>query len=196
MTPPEALSAGNPGADADSATLTPIIGALDVLKSPVQTFSGMVYADIALAGGSRHSFALSMWSGPPMSSPARRGDRSDRNVATGELVVFEPGAELVLLARGATRLMLVGGEPLPSRHIYCFVSSRHDRIEQAKADWRADRFAHAGSTCSLLCGIDSDLLNPGIAGTSGDVIWTRWSSASALASYEVMSSTTEYHALP
>jgi hypothetical protein len=36
--------------------------------------------------------------------------------------------------------MLLGGEPVGQRHIYWnFVSSRQDRIEQAKADWRALR---------------------------------------------------------
>jgi hypothetical protein len=36
--------------------------------------------------------------------------------------------------------MLLGGEPLGPRHIWWnFVSSRKDRIEQAKADWQAGR---------------------------------------------------------
>lgn len=38
---------------------------------------------------------------------------------TGEFVVFKPGAEIILRAVGATRLMLVGGEPFPEqRHIF------------------------------------------------------------------------------
>ncbi len=64
--------------------------------------------------------------------------------AQGELVVFKPGAEIVLRADGgAARLMLIGGEPFPEpRQVYWnFVSSDPDRIEQAKADWRARRFA-------------------------------------------------------
>ena len=37
-------------------------------------------------------------------------------------------------------LMLLGGEPLGERHIWWnFVSSRKERIEQAKADWKAGR---------------------------------------------------------
>jgi hypothetical protein len=36
--------------------------------------------------------------------------------------------------------MLLGGEPLGPRHIWWnFVSSRQDRIEQAKADWQSGR---------------------------------------------------------
>lgn len=64
--------------------------------------------------------------------------------AAGELVVLKPGAEVIVTAVGAARLMLIGGEPIPEqRHIFWnFVSSRVDRIEQAKADWRSNRFAH------------------------------------------------------
>ncbi|RTL01151.1 MAG: hypothetical protein EKK65_07150, partial [Lysobacterales bacterium] len=42
------------------------------------------------------------------------------------------------------RLMLLGGAPLdgPRTIWWNFVSSRPQRIEQAKADWRANRFAH------------------------------------------------------
>ncbi len=58
------------------------------------------------------------------------------------LVVFKPGAEIVLRASGATRLMLLGGEPVAEkRHIYWnFVSSRRERIEQAARAWRDRRF--------------------------------------------------------
>ncbi len=41
------------------------------------------------------------------------------------------------------RIMLCGGEPLDGpRHVFRnFVSSRRDRINQAKDDWRQGRFA-------------------------------------------------------
>ncbi|AVA26519.1 pirin domain-containing protein (plasmid) [Rhizobium sp. NXC24] len=66
-----------------------------------------------------------------------------------QLVVFKPGAEIVLRARGSAHLMLLGGEPFPEpRHIYWnFVSSSKERIEQAKDDWRHGRFPEiAGET--------------------------------------------------
>ena len=65
--------------------------------------------------------------------------------AAGQLLVFRPGAEVTL--RGAeavaARLMLLGGASLEGpRHIWWnFVSSSAERIEQAKEDWRAGRFA-------------------------------------------------------
>jgi redox-sensitive bicupin YhaK (pirin superfamily) len=61
-----------------------------------------------------------------------------------ELILLEPGAEIVLKAPAfhSTRLMLLGGEPFSEpRHVYWnFVSSSTERIEQAKTDWRERRF--------------------------------------------------------
>jgi redox-sensitive bicupin YhaK (pirin superfamily) len=60
--------------------------------------------------------------------------------ADGQMLIFAAGAVPTLRALEASRLMLLGGEPLGERHIWWnFVSSRRDRIEQAKADWRAGR---------------------------------------------------------
>jgi redox-sensitive bicupin YhaK (pirin superfamily) len=61
----------------------------------------------------------------------------------GRLLVFKPGDRISILALSQCRLMLLGGEPMDSeRHIWWnFVSSSRERIEQAKQDWRAKRFA-------------------------------------------------------
>lgn len=57
----------------------------------------------------------------------------------GQLLVFD-GAQDSLTARANSTLMVFGGEPLGERHIFWnFVSSRRERIEQAKADWAAGR---------------------------------------------------------
>ena len=60
----------------------------------------------------------------------------------GRLLVFRPGDRISILALSNARLMLLGGEPMDGpRHIWWnFVSSSKDRIDAAKADWRAGRF--------------------------------------------------------
>ena len=60
----------------------------------------------------------------------------------GRLLVFSPGESISVKAINATRMLLLGGEPMDGpRHIWWnFVSSSLDRIEQAKADWKAGRF--------------------------------------------------------
>ncbi|MDB5985773.1 MAG: pirin family protein [Nevskia sp.] len=61
----------------------------------------------------------------------------------GSMLVLAPGAEISFTAPQGGRVMLLGGAPLDSeRHIFWnFVSSRPERIEQAKADWAAQAFA-------------------------------------------------------
>ena len=47
----------------------------------------------------------------------------------------------MIQAKENSTLMLLGGEPLGERFIWWnFVSSRKERIEQAKADWKAGHF--------------------------------------------------------
>ena len=60
-----------------------------------------------------------------------------------ELVVLKPGAAMVLRSDRGGKVMLLGGEAFTTRrHVYWnFVSSRRERIEQAKEDWKAGRFA-------------------------------------------------------
>lgn len=58
----------------------------------------------------------------------------------GQMLIFEPGESAVIVADRPTVAMLLGGEPLGPRFIeWNFVSSSQERIEQAKADWRAGR---------------------------------------------------------
>jgi redox-sensitive bicupin YhaK (pirin superfamily) len=58
----------------------------------------------------------------------------------GQMIVFEPAVPVLFTAVSAATVMLLGGEPLGERFIeWNFVSSRKERIEQAKADWRAGR---------------------------------------------------------
>jgi redox-sensitive bicupin YhaK (pirin superfamily) len=58
------------------------------------------------------------------------------------LTVLAPGAALSLTSTAGGRVMLLGGESFATpRHVWWnFVSSSRDRINQAKADWRAGRF--------------------------------------------------------
>jgi len=61
----------------------------------------------------------------------------------GNLIVFREGPKAGIAAVEPARVMLIGGEPLDGpRHIWWnFVSSRAERIEQAKRDWSEGRFA-------------------------------------------------------
>ncbi|HQY10946.1 MAG: pirin family protein [Ferruginibacter sp.] len=58
----------------------------------------------------------------------------------GQMLVFSKADDPLILASEHTTLMLLGGEPLGERFIWWnFVSSRKERIEQAKEDWKQGR---------------------------------------------------------
>jgi redox-sensitive bicupin YhaK (pirin superfamily) len=58
----------------------------------------------------------------------------------GKMLVFSKGIDPLIIAAENTTLMLLGGEPLGERFIWWnFVSSRKERIEQAKEDWKQGR---------------------------------------------------------
>ncbi|MEG2313818.1 pirin family protein [Brevundimonas sp.] len=58
----------------------------------------------------------------------------------GQMVVLSAQAEPTVTALQPSSVMVMGGEPLGERLIWWnFVSSSKDRMEQAKADWKAGR---------------------------------------------------------
>lgn len=64
----------------------------------------------------------------------------DQRVGAGQMAVLEPHAEPVITALEASTVMLLGGEPVGPRLIWWnFVASTQDRMDAAKADWKAGR---------------------------------------------------------
>jgi redox-sensitive bicupin YhaK (pirin superfamily) len=132
-----------PQMEGEGATLRLIAGSLHGLRSPTRTFSDLFNADVALKDGAR--FAISpehVERAAYVVSGAIEIAGQTGRFGQDQLIVFKPGAEIVLRASGATRLMVLGGEPLgEKRHIYWnFVSSNQERIAQAARDWRDRRF--------------------------------------------------------
>jgi redox-sensitive bicupin YhaK (pirin superfamily) len=67
-------------------------------------------------------------------------ETSEGRHEAGQMLVFAPGSEAHVTARSNATLMGLGGEPVGTRFIdWNFVSSSKQRIEAAKADWRAGR---------------------------------------------------------
>ena len=132
-----------PQMEGEGATLRLIAGSLHGLHSPTRNFSDLFNADVALKDGA--TFAISAEhierAAYVVSGEIEVAGQTGR-FGHDQLIVFKPGAEIVLRASGAARLMVLGGEPLgEKRHIYWnFVSSDQERIAQAARDWRDRRF--------------------------------------------------------
>jgi hypothetical protein len=119
-----------------------VAGSLLGQRSPVQTLSELFYAAATLAPGA--SLPLDAEHEERAAYLLEGTVEADgRAFAPGRLLVFAPGRPLTLRAATAARLLLLGGAPLDGpRHIWWnFVSSRKERIEQARDDWQQGRFA-------------------------------------------------------
>lgn len=130
-----------PVVDSPGARARIIMGSLWGATAPTTTYAGTIYADIVLdAGGS-------------MPIDANEDERA-LYVALGDatldgmtleprtLYVLKPGTTATLRSSGGGRVVLCGGEAFTTpRHVWWnFVSSDRDRINQAKADWKAGLF--------------------------------------------------------
>lgn len=64
-----------------------------------------------------------------------------RRYESGQMTVFKDKTAPALTADEASTVLFIGGEPVGERHIFWnFVSSSKERLEAAKADWKAQRF--------------------------------------------------------
>jgi redox-sensitive bicupin YhaK (pirin superfamily) len=109
------------------------------LKNHMKTHSPLFYVHVVLDAGT--TFPL------PKEHPERavyvvKGsiEVAGRIYAPGQMVVFTKGMDDVVKTTERSTIMFLGGEPLGERFIWWnFVSSRKERIEQAKADWKSGR---------------------------------------------------------
>ena len=109
------------------------------LRNEVKINSPLFYLHVVLDAGAK----LSLPTGhPERAAYIARGSVETDGITykIGQMLVFAKEAEPLITAKEKTTLMLLGGEPLGNRFIWWnFVSSRKERIEQAKADWKEGR---------------------------------------------------------
>jgi len=116
-----------------------IAGAAFGAKAKVKTHSPMFYVHWQLAAGAKAQLAAE-YSERAAYIATGAVEVEGRTFEAGRMLVFAPGQPVLLAAIRPATVMLLGGEPVGERFIeWNFVSSSHERIEQAKADWRAGR---------------------------------------------------------
>jgi redox-sensitive bicupin YhaK (pirin superfamily) len=108
------------------------------LKSSAKVHSPTFYAHVAMKAGATHQLPGN-YSERAAYIALGSVEADGRGFNRGQLLIFKPG-EAVVKALTDTTLMIFGGEPIGERYIeWNFVSSSKQRIEQAKADWHAQR---------------------------------------------------------
>ena len=129
-----------PAADIDGAAVRVLIGEAYGQRSPVRTLAETLYVEARLEPGQRlrlpdgvEERALYVVDGELHAMESR--------IAARTMAVFSTAEGIEVTASAPTHFVIIGGERLTHRHIWWnFVSSRRERIEQAKTDWREGRF--------------------------------------------------------
>ena len=125
----------------DGVRLRLIAGRMFDRESPVKTLSPMFYVDCKAEAAGRVTLAAG-FSDRAIYIASGTASIGGETYDAGQMLVFEPGETVQIDLPAGARAMLLGGEPMPEpRHIWWnFVSSRPERIEQAKRDWAEGRF--------------------------------------------------------
>jgi redox-sensitive bicupin YhaK (pirin superfamily) len=118
-----------------------VAGGIYGARSPVETLWETLFADVTLAAGSSVPFdATTEERGAYLISG--EVEIAGERFSAGRLLLFHPGDAITIRAVTDAHCVLLGGAAMDGpRHIWWnFVSSRKERIEQAKADWKQSRF--------------------------------------------------------
>jgi len=149
---PEALEEINPAFEHVPASALPeiqgqgatariIMGELWGQRAPTTTYAGTIYADIALEPGGSIPIDASA---EERAVYCALGEASleGMTLEPQRLFILKPGIAATLRSESGGRVMLCGGDAFTTpRHVWWnFVSSRRDRIEEAKRAWKAREF--------------------------------------------------------
>ncbi len=130
-----------PELEQDGLQVRVIIGEAYGMRSPVKSYSPMLYLECRAKQGST------------MTLPDRYDEQAvyvvsgeividGQRLASGVMGVMSPARKSQITANADCRVMVIGGAPVGPRHIWWnFVSSSRERIERAKLDWQHKRFA-------------------------------------------------------
>ena len=129
-----------PVIEAAGSVIRVIAGEAFGARARVTTHSPMFYAHVEMPAGKR--IELPGGYAERAVYVVNGSAEADGNAfAPGRLLVFRQGEDAVVTAAAQTTLLALGGDPVGARFIeWNFVASSQERIEQAKADWRAGRF--------------------------------------------------------
>ena len=127
-------SASLPEFTLDGVRLKLLLGSAFGKQSPVAVHSDLFYLDVSMPEGTQLLLPGDgrEWAVYVVSGAIDAGDELE----PCSMAIVEVGEELLIEARQASRLMVLGGQSIGKRFIYWnFVSSSEANIEAAKSDW-------------------------------------------------------------
>lgn len=132
-------SADIPAVDVNGVPVRVLMGSAYGVTSPVKTFAETVYAEAAMTLGQR----LAVPQAEQLAVYVAQGGITvgGTGVPQFSMAVLESTEAIDVVATEDSQIAFIGGEAMSPRFIeWNFVSSRAERIEQAKKDWRERRF--------------------------------------------------------
>lgn len=111
------------------------------LTSPVQTQSPLFYVEVRLDDAA-HTVIEANYTERAIYIVSGKLVIDEQEYDAAQMLVLAPGEKIPVTAMSNSHFVVLGGEPLDGpRHVWWnFVSSRLERIEEAKDDWREKRF--------------------------------------------------------
>lgn len=117
-----------------------MMGSAYGVTSPVRVFAETLYIEAWLQPGQRLELPDAEERALYVASGRLRAKATE--IPEHSMAILNPQPNVVVEALEETRLALIGGERFERRYIdWNFVSSRKERIQQARDDWKAGRFA-------------------------------------------------------
>lgn len=128
-----------PALEIDGVPVRVMMGSAYGVSSPVRIFADTLYVEAHLKPGQKLLLPDAQERAVYVAQGALKA--SDVAIPEHALAILTDAPGVVVEATAESRIALIGGEPVGKRFIdWNFVSSRKERIEQAKSDWREGRF--------------------------------------------------------
>ena len=133
-------AASIPALNIDGVAVRVLMGSAYGQTSPVKTYAQTLYVEAFMKKGQRLTLPDCAERAVYVAHGALQ--LKDTTVPEHAMVVLHQAAGVEIEATADSRIALIGGESMSKRFIeWNFISSRKERIEQAKQDWMAGRFA-------------------------------------------------------
>jgi redox-sensitive bicupin YhaK (pirin superfamily) len=125
----------------NGVTICLIAGSIYNRTSPVQSLSPILYLDLQFSANG-HFTLTAECSERAVYSVTEGITINGAELEPHRLAMLHPNEPVEMTSHSTARCMVIGGEPLGTRHKWWnFVSSRLERIEQAKEDWKSNKFS-------------------------------------------------------
>ena len=132
-------SAEIPIAQVNGVAVRVLMGQAYQLRSPVKTFANTIYIEATLQAGQSLTLPMAEERGLYVANGKVQID--NQTIERHHMAVLENIETTITASDQPCRIAMIGGESLGHRFIeWNFVSSRQQRIEQAKNDWQQQNF--------------------------------------------------------